>query len=144
MSAVTSIPARRRGLAGEHRHRFAHQSAQARRERAQTRERDQDRIIALLHRGCGITQILSEIGHPGDRLTTQVARALQVRRILDAIGQGAPAARAVKIAPRDMERTIAFLDERIIDLENAVAAQRRRRKSRLRRDQTAAHHRSRR
>jgi hypothetical protein len=142
MSTVSSTPARRRGPAGEHR-RFAHQAAQARRDRAQARERGQERIIALLRRGCGITQILSEIARPGDRLTAQVARALQVRRILDAIAQGAPSARGVTIATKDMQRTIAFLDGRIIDLQNAVAAQRRRRGGRLRRDQAAAHHRPR-
>lgn len=142
MSTVTSTPVRRRGPAGDHR-RFAHEAAQARRDRAQARQHDHERIIALLGRGCGITQILSEIARPGDRLTVQVARALQVRRTLDAIAEGAPSACGVTIAPRDMERTVAFLEGRIIDLQNAVAAQRRRRGSRLRIDQAAAHHRPR-
>jgi hypothetical protein len=141
MATVTSTPARRRGPAN--RHRFAHQAAEARRDRAETREQDQERIIALLTRGCGITQILTEIGRPGDRLTVQVARAMQVRRILDAIAEGAPSARGVTIPARDMGRTVAFLDGRIIDLQNAVAAQRRRRGSRLRRDHAPAHHRPR-
>lgn len=142
MSTVTSTPARRRGTPAD-RHRFAHEAAQARRDRAQTREQDQEQIVALLRRGCGITQILSEIARPGDRLTVQVARALQVRRILDAITEGGPSARGVTIPAKDMKRTIAFLDGRIIDLQNAVAAQRRRRGSRLRRDQAAGHHRPR-
>jgi hypothetical protein len=141
MSTAT-LHARRRGRAGEPL-RFAHQAAQARRDRAQARERDQERIIALLRRGCGITQILSEIARPGDRLTAQITRALQVRRILDAVEQGAPSACGVTIAKGDMQRTIAFLEGRIIDLQNALAAQRGRRGSRLRRDQAAAHHRRR-
>lgn len=97
MSTVTSTPVRHRGPAGDHR-RFAHEAAQARRDRAQARQHDHERIIALLGRGCGITQILSEIARPGDRLTVQVARALQVRRTLDAIAEGAPSARGVTIA----------------------------------------------
>ncbi len=140
MSTATSTLARRRGRPGEHL-RFAHQAAQARRGRAQARERNRERIIALLDRGCGITQILSEIARPGDRLTVQVARALQVRRILDAVAQADGAPCGVTIAPRDMQRTIAFLEGRIIDLQNAVAAQRHRRGSRLRRYHAAAHHR---
>ena len=142
MSTVTSTPARRRGTSADL-HRFAHEAAQARRDRAQTREQDQEQIVAQLRRGCGITQILSEIARPGDRLTVQVARAMQVRRILDAITEGGPSARGVTIAAKDMKRMIAFLDGRIIDLQNAVAAQRRRRGSRLRRDQAAGHHRPR-
>lgn len=133
MSTVTSTPARRRGTSAD-RHRFAHEAAEARRDRAQTREQDQEQIVALLRRGCA---------RPGDRLTVQVARALQVRRILDAITEGGPSARGVTIAAKDMKRTIVFLDGRIVDLQNAVAAQRRRRGSRLRRDQAAGHRRPR-
>jgi hypothetical protein len=134
MSVATQKPSRNHGR-GQHReagsverrrHALAQQAARQRRDRAQQRDRQQQHIIGLLRRGAGISQILWEIGRPQDRLSVSVARALHVRRILDAVAADAPEAQDVKIPQRDLTRILAYLDGEISRLQHDAAAQQRR------------------
>lgn len=108
------------------RHALAQQAARQRQDRAQQRDRQQRSIIDLLRRGAGISQILWEIGRRDDRLSTSVARAMHVRRVLDAVAEGSLEACGVKIPPRDLDRILAYLDGEISRLQHDAEAQQRR------------------
>jgi hypothetical protein len=51
------------------------EAAEQRRARAQERTREQARILDLLRRGAGVSQILRDIAQPKDRLHASVGRA---------------------------------------------------------------------
>jgi len=104
----------------------AREAAQQRRARAQERTREQRRILELLRRGAGVTQILRDIAQPKDRLTACVARAMHLRRILDTVATGSSEADGVQIAARDLTRTVAYLDGEICRVQDEAAQQKRR------------------
>jgi len=133
MSAAIQKPgrndrgARRRASSSERRrHALAQHAARQRQDRAEQRDRQQRRIINLLGRGAGISQILWEIGRPDDRPSASIARAMHVRRVLDAVADGSRGTRGVEIPPRDLTRIVAHLDEQITRLEHDAATQQRR------------------
>ena len=113
----------------------AREAAEQRRARAQDRTREQRRVLELLRRGAGVTQILRDIARPKDRLAASIARAVQLRRTLDAVAAGSPRAAGVHIGARDHARTVAYLDGEIRRLTDE-AAQQKRRATRRRTDRT--------
>ena len=104
----------------------AREAAEQRRARAQDRTREQQRVLELLRRGAGVTQILRDIAQPKDRLATSVARAVQLRRTLDAVAAGSARATGVHIGARDYARIVAYLDGEIRRLKDEAAQQKRR------------------
>ena len=102
---------------------YAQRAAQQRREGAQERTREQRRILELLRRGADVSQILQDIGRPNDTLSISVARALHLRRLLDAVANRYPQAGGVHIESRDLDRIVADLDDRIRLLQDEKAQQ---------------------
>lgn len=113
----------------------ARDAAEQRRARAQDRTREQRRVLELLRRGAGVTQILRDIAQPKDRLAASIARAVQLRRTLDAVAAGSARATGVHIGARDHARIVAYLDGEIRRLTDE-AAQQKRRATRRRTDRT--------
>ncbi|MGH2903060.1 MAG: hypothetical protein ACRDK7_05670 [Solirubrobacteraceae bacterium] len=101
-------------------------AARARRERAHVRTAEHRRILDLLRRGAGVSQILRETRQPGENPADRLARANRLRRILEA-----PASTGdnttPRLEPRKFTRTVAYLDYRIGLLQAEVewAGQRR-------------------
>jgi hypothetical protein len=78
---------------------------------------DDCRILDLLRRGAGVTQILRESSKPGDTAADRLARASRLRTILESLpaDQAAP-----QLAPRKFTRTLAYLDHRMRLLQAEV------------------------
>ncbi len=74
------------------------------------RRRLQERMLDLLRRGCGVTQILAEFARPRDRIDDRIEHAETLRRALHAVRDGAPHTASVCMKPRDLERTLRYLD----------------------------------
>lgn len=87
-------------------------AAQGRRVRAQARAAEHRRILDLLRRGAGVTQILRETGQPGDNPADRLARANRLRRILEALASAGDNT-TPRLEPRKFTRTVAYLDYRI-------------------------------
>jgi hypothetical protein len=104
----------------------AREAAAQRRARAQERSREQQRVLELLRRGAGVTQILRDIAQPKDRLAASLARAVQLRRTLDAVAAGSARVAGVRIDARDHARTVSYLDGEIRRLKDEAAQQKRR------------------
>lgn len=104
----------------------AREAAEQRRARAQERSREQQRVLELLSRGAGVTQILRDIAQPKDRLSASLARAMQLRRTLDAVAAGSARVAGVHIGARDHARTVSYLDGEIRRLKDEAAQQKRR------------------
>jgi hypothetical protein len=99
-------------------------AARQRRVSAAQRNRRDERILDLLRRGAGVSQILREIGQPNDTLADSLNRATYLQRVLEAVATGSSEARGVRIVPRrDMERITAYLDGCIRLLQDEVAQQ---------------------
>jgi hypothetical protein len=98
------------------------QAARARRERAQARlehhNAQERRIVGLLRRGAGVTQILEEVSGAQDTPRDSVTRALHLRRVLELVGADSKQAHGVQIKTRKLARTMVFLDRRIAELNN--------------------------
>ncbi len=106
------------------------QAARQRHEGAQERTREQRRNLELLRRGAGVSQILQDIGRPNDTLSISLARALHLRRLLDAVAARYPQAGGVEIESRDLDRIVAHLDGRIRLLQEEEAQQKLKRSGR--------------
>ncbi len=95
--------------------------ARGRRERAQARAAEHRRILDLLRRGAGVTQILAELDLPRDTGAERLARAHRLRRVLETMaaangnGNG-----KTQLGPRNLVRTLAYLDARIALLQADV------------------------
>jgi hypothetical protein len=87
------------------------QRAQARLEHHTTQQR---RILGLLGRGAGVTQILDELSTPQDSARESLARASHLRRLLQASDSDQTG--GVQINPGKLARTLAFLDRHIAQL----------------------------
>jgi len=99
-------------------------AARQRRVSAEQRTRQHGRILDLLRRGAGVSQILRETGQPNDTLADSLRRAIHLRRVLEAVAAGSSEAGGVRIEPpRDIERIAAYLDQRIRLLEDETAQQ---------------------
>ena len=98
-------------------------AARQRRAGAEQRTRQHQRIIDLLRRGAGVSQILREIGQPNDTLADSVRRATSLRQVLLAVAAGSSEARRLRIEPRDMQRIAAYLDGCICLLQDEIARQ---------------------
>jgi hypothetical protein len=94
-------------------------AAQGRRVRAQARAAEHRRILGLLRRGAGVTQILRETGQPGDNPADRLARANRLRRILEALASAGDDT-TPRLEPRMFTRTVAYLDYRIGLLQGEV------------------------
>jgi hypothetical protein len=77
--------------------------------RNRPRARQERRIVDLLRRGAGITQILREIVVASDGLSDIRRRAVHVDEILDAVAVRDPRTRRIRMTARDLERARAFL-----------------------------------
>lgn len=69
---------------------------------------EHQRILSLLRRGAGVTQILRETGKPRDTPAEQLIRANRLHRILERPSPG-----EVRLEPRKLMRTLAYLEHRI-------------------------------
>ncbi len=99
-------------------------AARRRRSSAQQRTRQHERILDLLRRGAGVSQILREISQPEDTLADSVGRAIHVRRVLEAVAAGSVESGGLRIEPRgDIDRIAAYLDRRIRLLQDQAAQQ---------------------
>jgi hypothetical protein len=105
----------------ESRRRGGRQGAQQRRDHTRGRTDEQRRILALLRRRAGVSQILREIAKPGDTLRASLERALHLRRLLDAVAHRYPQAGGVEMDPQDLARTMRYLDGQIRLLEDEQA-----------------------
>lgn len=79
------------------------------RERNRPRARQECRILDLLRRGAGVTQILREISLPSDGLSDLRRRATHIEEMLDAVTAGDPRTSRVRMTARDQQRTGRFL-----------------------------------
>jgi hypothetical protein len=82
---------------------------------SQAHTAEERRILDLLRRGAGVTQILRETGKPGDAAADRLARASRLRCVLESL----PAA-SDPHAPRRFTRTLAYLDHRMRLLQAEV------------------------
>jgi len=100
-------------------------ATRARRERAQDRLARQAiqerRILGLLGRGAGVTQILAEISAPQDTARESLAQASHLRRVLEAIARDSAPASGIQIKPRKLMRALAFLDGRLAQLTSETS-----------------------
>ena len=85
------------------------------------RGREELRILGLLRRGAGITQILREITPDPADLGDLRTRASHVKELLVAVGQRNTMARGVSIGAGDLARAARFLDELLADIARGVA-----------------------
>lgn len=77
------------------------------------------RILDLLRRGAGVTQILREIGKPSDSAADRLACASRLRSVLESLPvAGDP--RTPQLPPRKFTRTLAHLDHRTRLLQTEV------------------------
>ncbi len=76
-----------------------------------------DQIVDLLRRGAGVTQILREISAAHETPSSEIGRALELRRTLQLVEQGAPEVDGLAIGTADMRRILAYLDTRILALQ---------------------------
>jgi hypothetical protein len=93
--------------------------ARGRRERAQARAAEHRRILDLLRRGAGVTQILAELDLPRDTGAERLARAHRLRRVLETMA-AANGNGKTQLGPRKLVRTLAYLDARIALLQADV------------------------
>jgi hypothetical protein len=75
------------------------------------------RILDLLRRGAGVTQILREIGKPDDSAADRLGGAGRLRRVFESL----PAdPHAPQLAPRKFTRTLIYLEHRMRLLQAEV------------------------
>jgi hypothetical protein len=70
------------------------------------------RILDLLRRGAGVTQILSEIGEVNDSPSERLLRANRLRVVLENLPDG-EGPRLLSLPPRKLARTLAYLAHRL-------------------------------
>jgi hypothetical protein len=78
---------------------------------------DERRILDLLRRGAGVTQILRETSKPGDTAAERLARASRLRSVLEELPADPD---APQLAPRKFARTLAYLDHWMLLLRAEV------------------------
>jgi hypothetical protein len=88
-------------------------------QQAETQTAEDCRILDLLRRGAGVTQILREIGTPGDTAADTLTRVARLQRVLESLPE-ATDPRAPQLAPRKSTRTLAYLDHRMRLLQAEV------------------------
>jgi hypothetical protein len=98
-------------------------NASARRDRAQRCDRENEqclsKIIALLRRGAGVTQILDTIAQPEDTPQDAVRRARLLRSVLETVAQGSMTLSGLKA--QKASRSLSYLEGEIAWLENAAS-----------------------
>jgi hypothetical protein len=91
--------------------------AGSRRRQSDTQTAEHRRILDLLRRGAGVTQILREIGTPNDTAADRLAAAGRLHRVLESL----PAdPHAPYLAPRKFTRTLAYLEHHLRLLQAEV------------------------
>lgn len=83
-----------------------------------------ERILALLARGAGVWQILAHVPPSGATAAERLGVGSQLRGILASALQTGHAPAGVKNTRRDLERTIEYLDTRLVALAEIVAPER--------------------
>jgi hypothetical protein len=107
----------REAQAAEMREQAAAQAAQRQqererryRDRSRPRVRQEQRMIDLLRRGAGVTQILREVKRPSDGTRDLRRRAEHLLELLEAVAGQDPKTARVRMTRRDLQRTRRFLE----------------------------------
>jgi hypothetical protein len=111
-------PSAHRDATRRSRERVHDGGARGRRERAPARGAEHRRILDLLRRGAGVTQILAELDLPRDTGAERLARAHRLRRVLETMAANGNG--KTQLGPRKLVRTLAYLDARIALLQADV------------------------
>lgn len=80
---------------------------------AVTPDAEQAKIIGLLRRGAGVTQILGEITHSQEPPREQLRHAQRLQLVLETVG-------SLHLTPRKLLRTLTHLEQRISEMEAEV------------------------
>ncbi len=83
--------------------------------------RQEQKILDLLRRGAGVTQILREITKPEDVVRDTLRRAQHLSKLLDAVEDGAEKTTGVRMAASDLQRTRRFLGSLVALMRTGTA-----------------------
>jgi hypothetical protein len=101
--------AQARREAEERRRRAAEQRRISAVVRQSAHGRQEQKMLDLLRRGAGVTQILRETTKPEDVVRDTLRRAQHLSKLLDAVEDGAEKTTGVRMAASDLQRTRRFL-----------------------------------